>query len=81
MITQKNLHTVIPIILSSTKATDLLKLEHLLSDCINHRLTPAMYGMYFNYLISTEILIKKSLDQLDYTNSDGKDLLYYVNNP
>ena len=34
-----------------------------------------------NKLISTEILIKQSLDQLDYTNSDGKDLLYYVNNP
>ena len=40
-----------------------------------------MYGMYCNKLISTKVLIKQSLDQLDYTNSDGEDLLYYVNNP
>ena len=43
------------------------------------RLTSAMYGMFYNRLISTEILIKQSLDQLDYTNSDVKHLLYYVN--
>ena len=38
-----------------------------------------MYGMYFNKLIYTKILIKQSLDQLDYTNSFGNDLVYYVN--